>query len=189
MLRNSSTEDERHAGRVGGEDPAPLGIIEKIDKTLDAETGIYPSRRIDRRSRPPRGPFSTAQSGLRRGREGAPPDAGGIRWSRGSGKLVLKAAMHDLLPEHVLTHRKQGFGAPVWRWATRFRGLVEQELVRDELADYLDMDEVRTWLDAPESRRQGFAVWILLNFALWHRHWIEGSDLRELPVLEAARAH
>ena len=31
----------------------------------------------------------------------------------------------------------------------------------------------------PFGIRSGFEFWVLLNFALWHRHWIEGDDLRE----------
>jgi hypothetical protein len=32
----------------------------------------------------------------------------------------------------------------------------------------------------------GFELWTLLNFSLWHRHWIEGDDLREMPSFAAS---
>ena len=35
----------------------------------------------------------------------------------------------------------------------------------------------------------GFELWTILNFSLWHRHWIEGEDLRETPSFaESAEA-
>ena len=36
------------------------------------------------------------------------------------------------------------------------------------------------------STRSGFELWVVLNFALWHRHWIENDDLHEVESVALA---
>jgi len=99
----------------------------------------------------------------------------------GGGKRVLKRAFAHILPESVLTRKKQGFGAPVWRWSSSLREIAEHELLRDPILEYLNEPDVRTLLAQSPARRQAWELWVVLNFAFWHRHWIEGDDLRESP--------
>jgi asparagine synthase (glutamine-hydrolysing) len=99
-----------------------------------------------------------------------------LHWQNGDGKRILKRAFKGVVPDSVLARQKQGFGAPVWRWVESLRSIGEQELLREPLFDYLNPRAVREVLDDPGA---GFQFWVLLNFALWHRHWIEGDDLRE----------
>jgi asparagine synthase (glutamine-hydrolysing) len=109
-----------------------------------------------------------------------------LHWANGEGKLLLKRALSGSVPDSVLTRRKQGFGAPVWRWLASLRAIAMQELLRAPLSEYFDEAEVRRLLDRAQATRSGFEFWVLLNFALWHRHWIEGDDLRESPTFTAA---
>ena len=104
----------------------------------------------------------------------------GMHWRPGAGKLVLKRALAGIVPEEVLARRKQGFGAPVWRWMKSLRPVAENELFREPIRAHLDAGAMRSLLDGPTNTRRGFELWILLNFALWHRHWIEGQDLDEV---------
>ena len=104
-----------------------------------------------------------------------------LHWTDGDGKRILKRAFAGIVPEFVLARRKQGFGAPVWRWLSSLRSLSEQELFREPITEYLNPAELRRLLNRHQSTRSGFEFWVLLNFALWHRHWIEGDDLRESP--------
>jgi asparagine synthase (glutamine-hydrolysing) len=99
-----------------------------------------------------------------------------LHWQNGDGKRILKRAFDGVVPDSVLARQKQGFGAPVWRWMESLRSIGEQELLREPLFDYLNPGAVREVLADPGA---GFQFWVLLNFALWHRHWIEGDDLRE----------
>jgi asparagine synthase (glutamine-hydrolysing) len=103
-----------------------------------------------------------------------------FHWANGAGKRILKRAFGGVVPEFVLARPKQGFGAPVWRWLSSMRTIGEQELLREPIFELLDRGALRQLLDGNQTSRQGFEFWILLNFALWHRHWIEGADLREL---------
>jgi asparagine synthase (glutamine-hydrolysing) len=102
----------------------------------------------------------------------------GLHWNDGQGKLILKRAFSGTVPAFVLERKKQGFGAPVQRWQKSLRGLAGHELLRDPILDYLRPQAVRELFDGEQAGR-GFEFWLLLNFALWHRHWIEGEDLRE----------
>jgi hypothetical protein len=109
-------------------------------------------------------------------------------WADGEGKRILKRAVAPVVPESVLARRKQGFAAPVWRWSSSLREVARDALLRDAVFDYLEPRALQALLDRKPTSRQGFELWVLLNFALWHRHWIEGDDLRELPQLAGKRA-
>lgn len=111
----------------------------------------------------------------------------GMHWRPGAGKLVLKAALAGIVPQAVLARPKQGFGAPVWRWMKSLRAVAERELFRDPITAYLDAGAMRKLLDGPATTRRGFELWVLLNFALWHRHWIEGEDLDEVRSIAVAQ--
>jgi asparagine synthase (glutamine-hydrolysing) len=109
-----------------------------------------------------------------------------FHWADGEGKRILKRAFTGTVPDFVLARRKQGFGAPVWRWLSSLRTIAEQELLREPLFEYFNPPVVRQLLDRAQATRSGFEFWVLLNFALWHRHWIEGDDLRESPSFAAS---
>jgi asparagine synthase (glutamine-hydrolysing) len=102
-----------------------------------------------------------------------------LHWADGAGKQILKQAFRGVVPEFVLSRRKQGFGAPVWRWLSSLRSIAEQEILREPLFHYFERDALRLLLHRRRDTRRGFELWMLLNFALWHRHWIESDDLRE----------
>jgi asparagine synthase (glutamine-hydrolysing) len=36
-------------------------------------------------------------------------------------------------------------------------------------------------------RDQASVLWPILNFALWHRHWIEGAEVDDLALQATAR--
>jgi asparagine synthase (glutamine-hydrolysing) len=112
-----------------------------------------------------------------------------LHWADGGGKRILKRAFTGIVPEFVLARRKQGFGAPVWRWLSSLQPIAQQEVLREPIFDYLDREALRTLLAGARSTRRGFEFWVILNFALWHRHWIEGDDLQSsAPFAAAAEA-
>jgi asparagine synthase (glutamine-hydrolysing) len=111
-----------------------------------------------------------------------------VRYANNVTKAPLKAAMRGMVPNEVLDRPKKGFGAPVWRWSSSLQMLARAVLLREPMADYLDLATVRTLLGQPATRRQGFNVWILMNFALWHYHFVESGDLHALIDAAGARA-
>jgi asparagine synthase (glutamine-hydrolysing) len=110
-----------------------------------------------------------------------------LHWADGHGKRVLKRGFEGVVPDSVLRREKQGFGAPVSRWLTNLRGIAERELLREPIFAYLNERGLRSLLYEQPTSRRGFELWVSLNFALWHRHWIEGDDLREDPSFEPRR--
>lgn len=95
----------------------------------------------------------------------------------GQGKVVLREAVGHLLPDWVLARRKQGFGAPVRRWMGSELGDVFRELLDgDGLREHFDTDAVRGALERDAGAAADPSLWPILNFALWHRYWIEGED-------------
>jgi asparagine synthase (glutamine-hydrolysing) len=97
--------------------------------------------------------------------------------SGGRGKVVLREAMAGAVPEWVLNRRKQGFGAPVRRWMATGLGEVFRDLLDGEgMRRYFDTDAVRASLERDAGAAADPSLWPILNFALWHRYWIEGAD-------------
>jgi asparagine synthase (glutamine-hydrolysing) len=94
----------------------------------------------------------------------------------GSPKHVLKQAISDVVPRWVLDRPKMGFGAPVERWfGSGFEGLLRKLMDSDAMRSYFNVE----WLEAGyrdvrlARNRVRFSLWFILNFALWHRQWIE----------------
>lgn len=102
----------------------------------------------------------------------------------GASKIVLRQAVGDLVPGHVLSRRKQGFGAPVQDWlSSRMNGLLGSLLAGDALRRYFVVEAVEELLQQHDRCARGnWVLWPVLNFALWHRYWIEQEPLE--PLLE-----
>jgi asparagine synthase (glutamine-hydrolysing) len=96
-------------------------------------------------------------------------------------KVVLRRALGDVIPPWVASRRKQGFDAPVEAWFG--------PRVRDLLGELADCDGLRSCFQAGALERvlagrgRAAALWPVLNFALWHRFWIEGRALDDLLAL------
>jgi asparagine synthase (glutamine-hydrolysing) len=95
---------------------------------------------------------------------------------------VFKRAVSGLLPGRVLRKRKHGFSVPTDRW---FRGEL-REFAEDVLQDgatrrhgYFDPAAVTRLLREHRSGRHVWdtPLWVLLNFELWHRVYLDGADL------------
>jgi asparagine synthase (glutamine-hydrolysing) len=96
------------------------------------------------------------------------------------GKLILKAAVEDLLPHSIIHRRKLGFPTPWSGWlAGPQLDLIESLLIEPR--------SLERGLFRPESVRRVFAehraryvdhddrIWRLLNLELWHRAFIDGE--------------
>jgi asparagine synthase (glutamine-hydrolysing) len=87
-------------------------------------------------------------------------------------KHVLKQALRGHIPNNIIDRKKTGFGVPVNEWLDNKLGKhIERELIsfcRD--TGIFSEDGVRSIMRSKSRVR----VWYLYNFALWHRHFIEG---------------
>jgi asparagine synthase (glutamine-hydrolysing) len=100
--------------------------------------------------------------------------------ANGTSKVVLKEAISDIVPEWVLNRRKQGFGAPVEAWLQSGLGTLFERLIEtDSIRSYFRQDVLRAALHRTRSGRAGsrMHLWPIINFALWHKHWIEGGSI------------
>jgi asparagine synthase (glutamine-hydrolysing) len=96
----------------------------------------------------------------------------------GRRKHILKETLRTMLPDAILSRRKQGFGIPLGTWfrggltglfsdvletpRTRQRGYFDPAFVRRLLREHLD-----------GQRDHTLRLWQLLVFELWHRQYLD----------------
>jgi asparagine synthase (glutamine-hydrolysing) len=97
-----------------------------------------------------------------------------------STKLILKRALDRLLPSSVLRKPRQGFAVPTGPWlrgdlkSFAFEVLLD---ARTRCRGYFNMATVeRLWREHVNGRgRWGGHLWLLLNFELWRRIYLDGD--------------
>jgi asparagine synthase (glutamine-hydrolysing) len=98
-------------------------------------------------------------------------------------KHILKRAVREIIPGHIIDQPKQGFGVPIYDWFFGRFG----EFARREIAEFCDKTD---FLDKTAAlnliqKKQARHAWLLLNFALWWKEFIEGD---RVPMPEAMLA-
>ncbi len=96
------------------------------------------------------------------------------------GKLLLRKAMEQYVPETITNQIKQGFSGPDASW---FRGdsidYIERELLHSDAAiyEFLNRDRVRPLvaehIEGRENRR--LLLWSLMSFEHWCRTFLKGD--------------
>jgi len=93
----------------------------------------------------------------------------------GKGKYLLRRWLANATPMANPFDRKHGFTVPVAEWI-RGRGNELGPLVAAQPGiDAIARPDRVAALFQNGGKRQGFAAWSLLFFALWHRHHILGA--------------
>lgn len=94
----------------------------------------------------------------------------------GLGKWVLRRWLDGRLPESAPFGRKRGFSVPVAEWihdaGPDIATLVAHQPGVTEMCEPRAVQS----LFAKSGKRQGFAAWLLLFYALWHNHHVLGID-------------
>lgn len=101
----------------------------------------------------------------------------------GRTKVVLRRALADIVPERVARRAKQGFGAPVAHWLRGPMGSALIDLLAaPEMGRYFRTETVAGMVADHRAGRahNAWYLWPVLNFAVWHRVWIEGVSPDEL---------
>lgn len=105
-----------------------------------------------------------------------------IHMKNGQYKHVLKTIMAKRLPKEIIQRKKVGFGIPLSRGIeTVMKGYVEDALRNKALVPYIDQNYATRMLERHRAGRMkdsGMKLWTLLNFALWHKYWIEGERIK-----------
>ncbi len=90
------------------------------------------------------------------------------------GKWILREWLSRALPAAKPFGRKHGFTVPVGEWIVRRGDRIGPLVARQAgIADLCRPEGVEAVFRG-SGRRAGFAAWVLLFYALWHRQHIEG---------------
>jgi asparagine synthase (glutamine-hydrolysing) len=108
---------------------------------------------------------------------------GALKTRNGTLKYVLKKAVAGLVPDDLITRRKQGFGVPVNElFGGPLAAMADAELRRfcadTDLLDAAEVDRVMRTADAAKR-------WYLLNLAMWWRTFIAGDAATARPPATA----
>jgi asparagine synthase (glutamine-hydrolysing) len=91
----------------------------------------------------------------------------------GLGKYLLRLWLEKNLPAARPFAKKQGFDVPVGAWiAAQSRPLGELLARQPVIAELAQPDKVQALLARAGEKRFGFAAWVLLFTALWHRRHV-----------------
>jgi asparagine synthase (glutamine-hydrolysing) len=106
---------------------------------------------------------------------------------KGVGKLILRKAMSERLPESVFKKKKQGFATNTFSvYSNEMREMAKALLPEGSAvkSGYIRPDYVKRILDAPpEEKRlpQYNMVWNLLALEIWHRIFIDSESFEQPP--------
>ncbi|MBT6510515.1 MAG: asparagine synthase, partial [Rhodospirillaceae bacterium] len=105
------------------------------------------------------------------------------------GKYLLRHWLRRELPEADAFSRKRGFTVPVGAWiADQGSTLGPLVAASPALDGWTEPGRVRRLFERAERKKEGFAAWTLLFYALWHRRHIEGVGVEDLSVEATLRA-
>src|ERR1700692_1398143 len=91
----------------------------------------------------------------------------------GQGKYLLRLRLEKYLPEARPFAKKQGFDVPIGAWiAAQAKPLAELLVRQPIIAELAAPEKIYALLDNAAHKRAGFAAWVLLFTALWHRRHI-----------------
>jgi asparagine synthase (glutamine-hydrolysing) len=97
-----------------------------------------------------------------------------LKVRRGRGKYLLRRWLEQHLPEAEPFGRKRGFTVPVGEWIAARGGKLGPLVARQPGVAALAHPEQVEKLFRRSGKREGFAAWALLFYALWHRRHILG---------------
>jgi asparagine synthase (glutamine-hydrolysing) len=94
-------------------------------------------------------------------------------------RAIYRRALRGVLPPRILNRGKQGYSLPLKQW---FRKELKDYTIRllngsEGIRAYFDRDGVNWMMGEHLARRanHNHTLWALVNFALWHRRFIEGA--------------
>jgi asparagine synthase (glutamine-hydrolysing) len=93
-----------------------------------------------------------------------------------TGKHIFKKALEPLLPQEILTRRKQGFAVPVAQWfRTELKNMGEEFLLTEDPLGVLNLPAVRSLWNKHQSGVRDFStpLWTILMFRLWEKMHLE----------------
>jgi asparagine synthase (glutamine-hydrolysing) len=116
-----------------------------------------------------------------------------LKYNKGQTKIILREALRGILPDEVLTRRKQGFTPPDETWMrTVSRPYIERILLSSQSFDrgLFRPETIRRMLQAHFEGRDNhrFLIWSLLCIEWMQRLFIDGERPAELPTTASSLA-
>ncbi len=113
-------------------------------------------------------------------------------YEKGVGKILLRKAMKDTLPESCLTKSKQGFSLNVLKWWQGELGEEIRKTIPDShaVSKYFDVGSLKALIPrAAESYGTVSLLWYVYAFHVWHSLFIENvaSNLKQKIAENLAR--
>lgn len=96
----------------------------------------------------------------------------------GTTKAILRKAMKDIVPEHVINRRKLGFPVPIRYWLrNELYSWAKNIISESRTDDIIDKTVVLELLDHHASGKHDYSrkIWTVLMFMLWHQIFIESE--------------
>ena len=86
-------------------------------------------------------------------------------------KYILKKSVRGIIPDEIIDRKKQGFGVPVNEMLLDRLG----DRAKEELYSFCDETDFLNKLEVQKlfKEKKGTLIWVLLNFALWWKHYIK----------------
>lgn len=111
-----------------------------------------------------------------------------VKFRNGSGKYILKKAMHHILPKEIIYRQKHGYDAPMDIW---FKGPLKDSLehiLEERSHSFYDRTYVTTLLKkfqrTGNDYRSNFfnaqKLWSILMFETWYKIFIEESSINRM---------
>jgi asparagine synthase (glutamine-hydrolysing) len=118
---------------------------------------------------------------------------GPLKLSGFTTKAIFRTAMRGILPEAILTRGKQGYSLPIKNWLR----MELREFMMDTLDgspvvnDLFDKRYIHRLIEEHQTYRanHNHVLWGLLNLAIWHRLFIEGTRTSSSPKPREAAIH
>ena len=92
-------------------------------------------------------------------------------------KLILREVARPLLPEKILTRRKQGFGLPIDRWMREDLAPLSRDVLLDQTARQRGLFDSKAvealLLQQQRGEPRGDQIWALMMLELWYRAFID----------------
>ena len=92
-------------------------------------------------------------------------------------KVILREVAKPLLPEKILSRRKQGFGLPIDRWMREDLAPLSRDVLLDQTArerGLFDPSAIEALLQQQQrGEPRGDQIWALMMLELWYREFID----------------
>ncbi len=103
-----------------------------------------------------------------------------LKSKNGQTKYILKKAVAGIIPDSIISRRKQGFSIPAREWFNGELGkYMSHSILNSKIRErrFFNYEYLKNLL---EKQRNGSAenssrLWIIFNLSKWYDHWLVGE--------------